>query len=96
MPRVSPKALLAGGAALALIARAADGSARDVTHLADFSSNEKALAEVDEHGVVTVADATGEAAIVAHEGGEFRVRREDVFLDRRKQRRADALFLLRG
>jgi hypothetical protein len=55
-----------------------DGSSRDVTHLADFSSNEKAVAEVDEHGVVRVADATGEAAVVARYMGMVDVARVTV------------------
>jgi hypothetical protein len=58
-----------------------DGSARDVTHLADFSSTEKAIAAVDEHGSVSVADATGEAVVVARFMGLVDVARITVAPD---------------
>ena len=41
-----------------------DGSTRDVTHLADFSSNDKEIARVSEEGAVTVGTIEGEGVIV--------------------------------
>src|SRR5436190_21873427 len=42
-----------------------DGSMRDVTRLASFSSNDKELAKVDDAGVITVGSLSGQAVIVA-------------------------------
>lgn len=41
-----------------------DGSRRDVTHLAEFRSNEKDVAQVGEQGLITVGTATGEGVVV--------------------------------
>ncbi len=46
-------------------ARYSDGSVRDVTELAEYLSNEKSLATVDEDGVVSVGKFSGESAVVA-------------------------------
>lgn len=50
-----------------------DGSKRDVTDFATYQSNESPIAAVDEHGVVTVGNLTGEAAIMARYSGHFAV-----------------------
>lgn len=42
-----------------------DGSRRDVTRTTEFRSNETSVAEIDEHGLVTTLNRTGESAIVA-------------------------------
>jgi len=49
---------------LKLIARFSDGSSRDVTHLAVFTSSDDEVARVDEQGLVTPL-ARGEAVILA-------------------------------
>lgn len=41
-----------------------DGSSRDVTHLADYSSTEKELAEVDEQGLISVGKLSGETVLI--------------------------------
>jgi len=46
-----------------------DGGVRDVTRLAAFDSNDKEIATVDEHGVVTVRTLTGQAVVVARYAG---------------------------
>jgi hypothetical protein len=43
----------------------ADGSTRDVTHLATFQSSEAAIARVDHRGLITAGTIVGEAAIMA-------------------------------
>src|SRR5438045_3062140 len=50
--------------ALKVLAKYSDGSTRDVTNLASFTSNEKEIAQVDEDGLVTVSQTTGQAVIV--------------------------------
>lgn len=50
-----------------------DGSKRDVTDFATYQSNESPIADVDEHGVVTIGNLTGEAAIMARYSGHFAV-----------------------
>lgn len=42
-----------------------DGSRRDVTRLARFSTNDSSIADVDEWGLVTAQDRTGETAVIA-------------------------------
>ncbi len=49
---------------LEAIARYSDGSSRDVTKLALFESNDKAMAEVDAEGLVTASDLPGNVAIM--------------------------------
>ncbi len=46
-------------------ARYSDGSRRDVTHLADYISNDKEFAKVDEAGIVQVGQLSGEGVVVA-------------------------------
>ena len=55
------------GARQRLIVRAhfTDGAVRDVTDLAAFSANEKGIATVDDDGVVTVQQTSGQAVVVA-------------------------------
>ena len=63
---------------LLLRAHYADGSVRDVTHLADFASNEKEIAAVDGAGVVTVGATPGEAVVVGRYMGLVDVSRVTV------------------
>ncbi len=55
------------GSALHLKVRAiySDNSEKDVTHLADFVSNDKELAKVDSAGVVQIGSVEGEGVVVA-------------------------------
>lgn len=66
---------------ITVTARYSDGSTRNVTGLADFSSNEKAVASVNEGGVVTVGDVPGEAVVVARYMGMVDVSRLTVPAD---------------
>ncbi len=59
-------------------ARYSDGSTRDVTRLADYLSQEKEMANVDEHGLVTVGTLTGEGVIVMRYMGMVDVARITV------------------
>ena len=67
---------------LVVTARFADGSTRDVTHLAGFSANEKELAEVDETGLVRVGTLSGEGIIVVRYLGQVARARITVPTDR--------------
>jgi hypothetical protein len=58
-----------------------DGSVRDVTQLADYRSNEKVIAQVDDRGLVTVGNQTGEGAIIARFMGQVAVSRVTVPAD---------------
>lgn len=49
---------------LKVIARYSDGSQRDVTTQALYESNDKAMAEVNDNGLVKVQDITGKVAIM--------------------------------
>ena len=49
---------------LTLTAHYSDASTRDVTHLADFVSNDKEIATVTDDGAVTVGELEGEGVIV--------------------------------
>lgn len=51
-------------AALKVRAKYGDGSERDVTHLADFVSNEKEIARVSDEGRLAIGQLEGEAVIV--------------------------------
>jgi len=66
---------------LALRGKYSDGSTREVTNLADFSSNEKSVATVDETGVVVVGDTPGEAVVLARYMGMVDVSRVTVPAD---------------
>ncbi len=63
-------------------ARYSDGSLRDVTHLAEFNSNEKEIARVDDHGVVNVGILSGEGVVIARFMGLVSVSRITVPADR--------------
>lgn len=58
---------------LAITAHYADGTSRDVTHLAQFSSSESVYAAVDVAGKVTAGPIPGEAAIMARFAEKFAV-----------------------
>ena len=64
--------------ALRVTAHYSDGSTRDVTSLADFSSNEKSVAAVDEVGSVTTGEEAGETVVVARYMGMVDVSRVTV------------------
>ncbi|HEV8379239.1 MAG TPA: DUF1549 and DUF1553 domain-containing protein, partial [Tepidisphaeraceae bacterium] len=59
--RISPKQ---SKQALKVAAKYSDGSVRDVTNLASFTCNEKEIAQVDENGLITIGQTTGEAVVV--------------------------------
>jgi mono/diheme cytochrome c family protein len=67
---------------LALRAKYSNGTTRDVTDLADFSSSEKPIATVDEKGAVAVGETSGEAVVVARYMGMVDVSRVTVPADR--------------
>lgn len=50
--------------ALRARAKFSDGSTKDVTALTEFLSQDKEMAEVDEHGLVTVGTRSGEGVVV--------------------------------
>lgn len=63
-------------------ARYSDGTIRDVTELAEFSSNDKETASVDETGRVSVGSLIGETAVIARFMGLVDVSRVIVPPDR--------------
>ncbi len=67
---------------LVVTARFSDGSRRDVTHLAEFATNEKEIAEVDHNGLVKVGALNGESVIVVRYMGEVALSRIMVPNDR--------------
>jgi WD40 repeat protein len=67
---------------LRVTARYSDGSTRDVTALAAYTSTEKAVAAVNDHGVVTAGDAAGETVVVVRYMGMIAVSRVTVAADR--------------
>jgi hypothetical protein len=67
---------------LLVTATYSDGSNRDVSDLADFTSNEKEVAKVSEQGVVRVGATQGEAAIVVRFMGLVDISRATVPADR--------------
>ena len=64
---------IAGTQQLAVIAHYSDGSARDVTRLATYESNQPEMASADSTGRVTVEDTPGEAALMVRFQGEVGV-----------------------
>ncbi|MBC8245646.1 MAG: DUF1553 domain-containing protein [Verrucomicrobia bacterium] len=68
---------------LVVTARFADGTNRDVTHLADYSSNDKEVAGVNHDGLVRVGTLSGEGVIVVRYMGEVAQARITVPTDRR-------------
>jgi Protein of unknown function (DUF1553)/Protein of unknown function (DUF1549) len=63
-------------------ARYSDGSVRDVTGLADFSSADKEMSKVDENGRITVGQTSGEGVVVARFMGLVDVSRVTVPADK--------------
>jgi hypothetical protein len=63
---------------LRVTATYSDGRMVDVTHLAQFQSNNEALAKVDEAGLITVGDVPGQAAVMARFMGQMAVFRAMV------------------
>ena len=59
-----------------------DGKTEDVTHLADFSSNEKEIAGVDRNGLMRVGTLSGEGVVVVRYLGEVAQARITVPTDR--------------
>ncbi|MFO1046259.1 MAG: DUF1549 domain-containing protein [Planctomycetaceae bacterium] len=58
---------------LKVIARYSDGSQRDVTQQALYESNDKAMADVNDNGLVKVQDITGKVAIMVRYQGRISV-----------------------
>ncbi|MBW3543916.1 MAG: DUF1549 domain-containing protein, partial [Planctomycetes bacterium] len=58
---------------LSVTARYSDGSTRDITRLADYQSNESAIAAVDPQGKIAAGPIVGEAAIMARYMGSIAV-----------------------
>lgn len=58
---------------LQVTAHYSDDSTRDVTHMATYQSNESAIASVDENGLVTAGDITGETAVMGRYQGHFAI-----------------------
>ncbi|NBV85259.1 MAG: DUF1553 domain-containing protein [Verrucomicrobia bacterium] len=73
-----PVLALNGKLALKVRAFYSDGSERDVTHLALFSSQEKDLFSVDENGVIQAGALRGEGVIVANFMGKVDVVRPSI------------------
>jgi len=63
-------------------ARYSDGVIKDVTALAEFSATEKEMAKVDDHGLVSVGQLSGEGVIVARFMGLVAISRVIVPADR--------------
>ena len=55
-----------------------DGSSRDVTHEAQFKSNEIGIATVDSNGLVRTEENTGETAVMARYMGQVDVCRLSI------------------
>ena len=68
---------------LVVTARYGNGLRRDVTHLAEFASNDKELAEVGENGLVQVGSLNGEGVVVVRYMGEVALARITVPTSRR-------------
>lgn len=58
---------------LKAVARYADGTERDVTGLALYESNDRAIADVTEQGVIKIHDLSGNAAIMVRYQGKVAV-----------------------
>ena len=73
---VSPPSLILAASqtqALTVTAKYSDGAERDVTRLTAFQSNEAPIAAVNENGLVTSGQITGDAAIMARFMGQIAV-----------------------
>jgi hypothetical protein len=64
---------LGGSRQLRAVARYSDGSVRDVTELALYESNDKALADVSAGGLVQVHDIAGKVAVMVRYQGRIAV-----------------------
>lgn len=74
--RVSPPSLVLAASqtqVLTVTAKYSDGAERDVTRLTAFQSNEAPVAAVNENGLVTAGQITGDAAIMARFMGQIAV-----------------------
>jgi hypothetical protein len=58
---------------LTALARYADGQVRDVTPLANYESNDPAMAEVTNRGLVTILDTSGNVAVMVRFQGKVAV-----------------------
>lgn len=58
---------------LKVIARYSDGSSRDVTKLALFEANDRAMAETSEQGLIKTLDLPGNVAVMVRFGGKVSV-----------------------
>ena len=58
---------------LKAVARYTDGTVRDVTGLALYECNDKAIAEVTDHGLVKIAEITGNVAVMVRFQGRVSV-----------------------
>lgn len=81
---------------LAVTAVYADGSRRDVTRVTEFRTNDPAIAQVNEWGLITAAARTGETAIVCLFQGQVGVSRILVPLVRPVDSPKDATELVTG
>ncbi len=61
------------GQQLRVTAHYSDDSTRDVTHLATYQSNDSPIVAVDESGLVTAGEVTGETAVMGRYQGYFAV-----------------------
>jgi len=55
---------------LKAIARYSDGTVRDVTNLALYESNDRAMAEANERGLVKISDISGNVAVMVRYQGQ--------------------------
>jgi hypothetical protein len=66
---------------LLVTAQYANGTTRDVTSLADFSSTDKDFVRVDEGGTMTVGDLAGEGVVIARFMGQVAISRVTIPTD---------------
>lgn len=63
---------------LTVLARYSDGSVEDITHTAQFESNNKDLAQVDDSGLVQLGNQSGDVAVMARYQGNVSVFRASI------------------
>ncbi len=63
---------------LKVTAQFSDGSTRDVTRMALYEANDKAMAETDEHGLVRTLDLPGNVAVMVRYSGKVAVFRAAI------------------
>ncbi len=68
--------------ALRVTAHFSDGSTRDVTHLAEFTAPDKATADVDHDGVVSIGSTPGDAVVIVRYMDRVEVARINIPPDR--------------